>query len=249
MSYRARIVIPCYNEARRLDRDALGEFLARHPDVAFTLVDDGSTDDTASVLSALAGEHAGIGVVRLAENSGKAEAVRIGMLRSLELADAPVLGYWDADFSTPLPTIADMLAELEARPALSMLMASRVQLLGRTIERRALRHYAGRVIATLAAATLGLRVYDTQCGAKLLRVTPALAGCFETRFITRWMFDVELIARVADGPGQQRAADRIREYPLPAWRDVAGSKISAGAGVRALIDLVRIRRHYFRGTP
>jgi glycosyltransferase involved in cell wall biosynthesis len=245
MSYRARIVVPCYNEALRLDVAALRDFVARAPDIAFTLVDDGSSDDTWSLISALAAELPGVDGLRLARNAGKAEAVRRGVLHALDLQDAPVVGYWDADFSTPLQTILDMAAELEAHPDLMMLMASRVQLLGRTIERHALRHYAGRFVATAAAAVLGLRVYDTQCGAKLMRASPALAACFARPFLTRWMFDVELIARVVDRQGQAAAGSRIREYPIPSWRDVAGSKISTRAGLRALFDLVRIRRHYF----
>jgi hypothetical protein len=126
-----------------------------------------------------------------------------------------------------------------------MLMASRVQLLGRAIDRKPFRHYAGRVIATLAAGTLGLRVYDTQCGAKLVRVSDALAACFADPFITRWMFDVELIARIVASRDQRHAASRVREYPIPVWHDVAGSKISTRAGLRALYDLLRIRLHYY----
>ncbi|HSJ12958.1 MAG TPA: glycosyltransferase [Longimicrobiales bacterium] len=245
MSYRVRIVVPCYNEALRLDVAGLEAFLERAPEVAFTLVDDGSTDHTWRLLGELAGRSPGVERLRLTRNAGKAEAVRRGVLHAIALGDAPLLGYWDADFSTPLATILDMSDELEAHPSLMLLMASRVQLLGRSIERRPVRHYAGRVIATLAAATLGLRVYDTQCGAKLLRAGAEVAACFEAPFITRWMFDVELIARIVRGRSQERAAERIREYPLPVWRDVAGSKISTRAGLRALLDLARIRRHYY----
>lgn len=247
MSYRARIVIPCFNEARRLDLGALTTFLEKAPTVTFTLVDDGSTDATWTIIQEFAREAPGIEVLRLDRRSGKAEAVRRGIVHSLDMGDATLLGYWDADFATPLDTILDMSDEIESRESLLMLMASRVQLLGRTIERRAVRHYAGRVVATLAAVTLGLQVYDTQCGAKLLRAGAEVAACFDRPFLTRWMFDVELIARMMRGRHPRYAGALIREYPISTWRDVGGSKITVRDGVRALIDLARIRRHYHPG--
>ncbi|MCG6957017.1 MAG: glycosyltransferase, partial [Gemmatimonadetes bacterium] len=96
MSYRARIVVPCFNEARRLDLGALATFLKKAPAVAFTLVDDGSTDATWALIQQFAHEGPGIEVLRLDRNSGKAEAVRRGVVHSLGMGDASLLGYWDA---------------------------------------------------------------------------------------------------------------------------------------------------------
>ena len=65
--------------------------------------------------------------------------------------------------------------------------------LGRTIRRHAWRHAFGRAAATAVALALGAPVYDTQCGAKLLRVTAEVPRLLATPFRTRWLFDVEAL--------------------------------------------------------
>ena len=113
------------------------------------------------------------------------------------------------------------------------------------IHRSPLRHYLGRLAATAIAFVLRIPVYDTQCGAKLLRGGPESAALFAEPFLTRWLFDVELIARL----GRRRAATggaayAIHEFPLPAWRDVPGSKIRAKDYLRGIGDLARIAVRY-----
>jgi dolichyl-phosphate beta-glucosyltransferase len=122
-----------------------------------------------------------------------------------------------------------------------------VQLLGRTIQRRLYRHYIGRVFATAASGVLSLPVYDTQCGAKLFRVSPSIRALFAEPFLGRWTFDVEIIARLTRqcaGEGR-RACDVMYELPLDEWRDIDGSKVRPLDFLTALIELVRIRRRYF----
>jgi dolichyl-phosphate beta-glucosyltransferase len=241
------IVIPCYNEATRLQPAAFLTGAKAMPTVRFLFVNDGSTDRTAEMLDALheeAPQH--VAVCHLAANVGKAEAVRHGLLCALATRPTYV-GYWDADLATPLATLVDFCALLDGRPELEMVFGARVRLLGRVIERRAVRHYLGRVFATAASLILSLPIYDTQCGAKLFRASPALHALVHEPFTTRWLGDIEIVARLIHarrGTALPQAEDIIYELPLPEWRDVAGSKVKAWDFAKGLCGLAMIYWHY-----
>jgi len=241
------IVIPCYNEAQRLDAAAFECFgPGRDGEVRFVFVDDGSVDGTRDCLTELAGSLPGAEVLGLDRNVGKAEAVRRGVLHALELR-SDAIGFWDADLATPLPVIDEFRDLLASRDDVDIVLGSRVRLLGRSIARRPARHYAGRVFASVTSLLLGLDVYDTQCGAKLFRVTPDLYELFASPFITRWLFDVEIIARATVAGRRNGVKPRIYEYPLPEWRDVHGSKLRLTDAARVPFDLSRIYDAYLRG--
>jgi hypothetical protein len=171
------------------------------------------------------------------------------MLQAFE-RDSRYAGYWDADLATPLDEIPRFLSVLEDSPGFEVVFGARVQLLGRAIERSSTRHYAGRVFATLASLTLGIPVYDTQCGAKLFRNSSTTRALFAEPFCSNWVFDVEILARMLQGQtrGGPRVSDVIHELPLRSWTDVAGSKVSALDFPKALAELWRIRSRYLRSS-
>jgi dolichyl-phosphate beta-glucosyltransferase len=244
---RATLIIPCYNEARRLDTAALASLLDDDT-VDLLFVDDGSTDTTRQILDDLArARPQRIRVLALEQNSGKAEAVRRGLVSVIEAARTVVVGYLDADLATPPSEMHRLLGVLRAGHA-SVLFGARVALLGHHIERSPTRHYLGRLFATLASAALRLPTYDTQCGAKLFRITPALGDAVSERFLSRWAFDVELLGRLLTGSETSPpiSIGDVWEEPLLAWRDVKGSKLAPRAMGKALVDLVRIDRDLAR---
>jgi dolichyl-phosphate beta-glucosyltransferase len=237
------IVVPCYNEGARLDVRAFQSFRLDDHEVAFHFVNDGSRDDTLAVLERLQQASSTITVINLPFNQGKAEAVRQGVLAAC--ARRPdFVGFLDADLATPLSEIAGFVDVLRTRPETEIVLGARVRLLGRDINRRAVRHYVGRIGATLIAITLGITVYDTQCGAKLFRATPRMCQLFKQRFLSRWLFDVEIIARLVERDGAAAAAAAIYELPLRAWHHVPGSKVKTSDFIRSLSDLWRIRKAY-----
>ena len=105
-----------------------------------------------------------------------------------------------------------------------MLLGCRHLRLGTDIRRRIFRHYIGRVFATAVSVHLNLPVYDTQCGAKLIRkeLIPAL---FSRRFVTRWFFDVEILRRCIAVYGLEGVKSRVVEVPLKKWSDIGESKV------------------------
>jgi dolichyl-phosphate beta-glucosyltransferase len=239
------LVIPCFNERDRLSAEDFVHGLDQQYNLNLLFVDDGSTDGTLDLLRELSSRRASrVAVLQLGRNHGKAEAVRRGIIAGLERRPE-FIGYWDADLSTPLEAVPDFLQVFASLPAVEMVMGSRVQLLGRAIMRNPLRHYVGRVFATFASLTLALPVYDTQCGAKLFRVNRCTHEYFTEAFLSRWVFDVEILARMRLGPGGA-SADRVYELALRRWEDVAGSKVRPLDFFRACLDLVRIRRRYSR---
>ena len=232
------IVIPCYNEADRLQADRFLTFLEEGPpDYRYVFVNDGSRDKTQAVLEELAARSEGRAqVLELPQNMGKAEAVRHGVLKSLEY-EPWCVGYWDADLATPLELIPDMRAVLTEKPEVEVVLGSRVRLLGKAVERKMWRHYLGRVFASLVSLALKIPVYDTQCGAKLIRVTENTARVFEEPFMTTWLFDVEMLGRY------QTLVDPLRafyEHPLAAWKEIPGSKVRPADFVKAIGQLSRL---------
>ena len=243
MSSSTIVVIPCFNEAQRLSIQAFTAFAQRWRHGRFLFVDDGSTDETLSILTSLREtlpDH--FDVLRLPQNVGKAEAVRRGILEAFALNPLYV-GFWDADLATPLDALPLFEEVLRDRPVVDIVLGARVKLLGRDIRRRPFRHYLGRIFATAVALTLGLEIYDSQCGAKLFLASNTVRVLFDTPFLSRWIFDVEILARfkrLRQAGVPTTVEQSIYELALPLWHDVPGSKLRLWDFAMAVRDLARI---------
>jgi glycosyltransferase involved in cell wall biosynthesis len=237
------VVVPCFNEEHRLRRADFLSFITNHPTASLCFVDDGSSDGTMAVLEGLRSQCVDrILVHRVAKNGGKAEAVRAGVRHVAAGGQWPIIGYWDADLSTPLDEADRLLETLRENPDCQLVLGSRVKRLGAHIERRMSRHIMGRIFATCASAILGFEVYDSQCGAKLFRVAmvPVLFG---DPFLTRWLFDLEMLVRLRNAAGDS-AIESAREVPLARWEEVGGSKLGLSDIINVPLELLRIRTHY-----
>lgn len=235
------VVVPCYNESKRLHQEEFVSFVEQNDDVAFLFANDGSRDNTLEVLMRLCERHERLMYYDIQPNGGKAEAVRKGMLFAALQYSPQYIAFWDADLATPLNEIPVMVQW--ADQGYDAVMGLRLMRLGAKVRRKTMRHYLGRCFATVASMMLHLPVYDTQCGAKLFR-TDVVRELFDEPFITRWLFDVEILARYNQRFGNQRAVEKIYEYPLFQWQDVDGSQLKSRDFFKAPVELLKIRRKY-----
>lgn len=238
------LIIPCYNEETRLNTAVFEKFLQTNSDCEFLFVNDGSDDETQRILERLCQNTSRFEVLNLEKNLGKAEAVRHGITHAQNKSAYNFIGYWDADLSTSLEELPRFLETLSQKQDIHLIMGSRVKLLGRHIERKAWRHYLGRCFATCASLVLDLPVYDTQCGAKIFRTSPLMEKVFEKPFLSRWIFDVEIIARMLELgliSKEKQSVQGIYEIPIRSWKDIGGSKLRMWDFFKAIWELLRIR--------
>lgn len=247
MSYNLTIIVPCYNEERRLHTDAFITVLRLFPELSFIFVNDGSDDGTATILDSMEKEMSPrVRILHHATNHGKGRSIFTGFGAAF-LRNADFIGYWDADLSTPLDAIKNLIDQFKHEET-DIVIGSRVKLLGRDIQRQRSRHIIGRVFATFASMFLNLPVYDTQCGAKIFRNTKILRSVFSRPFTVDWIFDVEIIARFLIElriEGKYQTNLFIIEYPLHAWKDIDGSKIKPKHYAIAALDMLKLYYNYY----
>lgn len=228
------LVIPCYNEANRLNFEKINN------EYYFLFVDDGSTDNTLEVLKSNLRENTYI--LQLERNFGKAEAIRKGLLHLQNLDIYSVLtwvGYWDADFSIPLYEVYNFIDYSEILYSnVDAVFGSRILRLGSNIKRSFFRHLFGRFFVTIASIVFGIKVYDSQCGAKLFK-KEVINKYFIEPFVSKWIFDIEIILRMK--------GLNIIEYPLKEWKEAGNSKIKLLPIIfNVIFDLIVIKFRYFK---
>ena len=232
------LVVPCYNEEKRLKPELFMESLGKNHLLHWLFVDDGSVDKTAEIIRKMAKEKPSrIFSHFIPNNKGKGEAVRQGLLKAIE-KKATLTGYFDADLATPMTEVLRLL-NLFQKKNYKVLLGSRVFLLGHHIERKHWRFWLSRCFALVASGLLKLKVYDTQCGAKLISNFDNLKLCLEKPFVSRWLFDVELIGRILK-TGKLQVSDFFEE-PLLKWTDVGGSTLKLKSFFVAFMDLIKIK--------
>ncbi|MBS1970385.1 MAG: glycosyltransferase [Bdellovibrionales bacterium] len=232
------LVVPCYNEEKRLDLEAFEEGAQGEMQIVF--VDDGSKDNTVQMIQKFIQGKSNLHVHRCPKNGGKAAAVREGMLHVAKhptLSKADWVGFWDADLATPLWEVPNMVLYSKMySEKVDSIWGSRVYRLGSKIIRSTKRHYLGRGFATVIGILLKVESYDSQCGAKLFRMEH-VETAFGESFLSNWIFDVEIMLRLK--------GKLLVEYPLRKWEDVPGSKVKVYKEIlRVFRDILKIRKKY-----
>ncbi len=237
------VIIPCYNEENRLNSQVFLDYAKEHQDIYFLFVNDGSKDGTKDIINAIATKSTQCKCLHLSNNSGKAEAVRRGMLAALENGnDYQYIGFFDADLATPLYEIQNFMKEME-KSHFDIVSGLRLSRLGADVQRKKSRHYIGRCFATTASLVLHIPIYDTQCGAKFFK-KEIVETLFADKFCSKWIFDVEIFARYLSYIKKENTRVQICEMPLSSWKDIGGSRLKFRDFFVAPFELIRIKRKY-----
>ncbi|SIQ19902.1 glycosyltransferase [Maribacter ulvicola] len=236
------IVIPCYNEAKRLKIERYKSFLNSYNKVLLCFVNDGSRDNTIEVIEQLKTNYPlQVHLMSLEENKGKAEAVRTGVLECLKGFYFKNIAYLDADLSTSLEECVSISEQVNVTT--SFAFGSRISKLDTTIDRKRYRFFIGRCIATLISRQLDLKVYDTQCGCKVFKRGLA-SSVFQEEFVSTWLFDVELFHRLIAMYGKNQLKYIAKEIPLQSWYDTEDSRVPLSFFFKLWYDLYKIGKDY-----
>ena len=237
------VVIPCYNEEKRLLSDEFRDFVHKNLGYHLCFVNDGSKDKTLEVLQELVkGKEDYISVYDCEKNGGKAEAVRLGMLHLAKQSQFDYIGFLDADLSTDFADFND-LAETISNSKYKMVFGSRITRMGADIEKESARAIISKTINFIIRKTLGMEIKDTQCGAKIM-TKDVIENTFKEKFITKWLFDVEIFMRMKKVYGAKETKDLILEQPLKRWIHADGSKLSMKDSVKIVGQIGQIAIHY-----
>lgn len=242
------VVIPCYNEESRLAGKEFSDFIHSNLGYHLCFVNDGSKDRTLEILKALESEHDEyISVFNLERNSGKAEAVRQGVLHLAKDPNFDYIGYLDADLSTDFVDFNELVNTIISSNY-KIVSGSRISRVGADITKSSARSIISRAINLIIRTILGMGFQDTQCGAKVMTKEVA-DNMFNDKFITKWLFDVEIFIRMKKFYGADSVKSLIYEQPLKRWIHAEGSKLSMKDSLKILTQLSKITVYYRKYKP
>ncbi len=224
------IIIPAYNEAKRIGVTlaAIQEYSVHSPiNIQVVIVDDGSTDETVSVVQQRRQQH--VRIVQLPKNSGKFAALKKGV----EEATSSCVLFYDADGATPIAML-DKALPLTRKNA--CIIGSRAHADTKIMTRQSIaRVLAGRMGNTLIRLLTGLKTKDSQCGFKLVK-TEAARTVMSRMTVDRFAGDIEFL-HLLEAMGYSTAEIGVE------WRDVPVSTVRFRDYKQTLRDLLRIRRN------
>jgi CheY-like chemotaxis protein len=237
------VVVPCYNEEKRLFSTEFTNYIDKNSGYHLCFVNDGSTDKTLEVLNTLRkGREDFITVYNCEMNGGKAEAVRQGMLYMAKQEDLDYIGFLDADLSTDLSDFDDLVTTIE-NSNYKIVSGSRISRMGANITKESARKIISLTINYFIRKILKMDFYDTQCGAKIFH-KDIINVSFQKKFVTKWIFDVEIFRRITLHFGLEKAKQIVCEQPLKRWIHADGSKLSMKDSIKILGQLGQIAWHY-----
>ena len=239
------IVVPCFNEANRIDLDAFANYVSVNPLCVICFVNDGSRDATLEKLENFVSSNPSNFLVLDNEvNVGKAESVRNGVNFLNEKKEFDVIGFMDADLATPFSEIARLTRVFEEENEKLVVFGARIVHLGGQIKMKYLRFFLGRIFASIVSWwILKTPIYDSQCGIKFFK-SSVVEKLFSRPFKSKWFFDVELFCRLIQHHPNQDIGVLAQEVFIRKWVDIAGSKIKLSDYFKVPLELIKIKINY-----
>ena len=232
------IVIPAYNECARIEgtlERVMGCIQERGWDAEVLVVDDGSTDETVTVVQRWMEKHDRLHLVKNAGNRGKGYSVRNGLLQ----AAGDIVMITDADLSAPMEEAERLFAAIDE--GADVAIGSRwLDKQKQTVHQPLYRRFFGRCFNKVTKLVMGLPFQDTQCGFKAFR-RDAAQTIFRLQTIERWGFDPEIlfIAR--------KLKYSIVEVPVTWGHDERSRMSYLKDGMKMLEEMAEIRTNSLRG--
>lgn len=211
------IVIPLYNEALRLP-EKLPKYLefleGSVSDYEIVLVNDGSTDGTADLVTRLAAESSKIVAAGDSTNRGRGYRMKEGAL----LAKGEYILETDADLPVPTSFVTSFMSFLKGHPDVDIVIGSRNMTASKFLKRQSLlRTLAAAVFHGLYRTLFRIKVRDVMCGFKMFR-HDAARKIFARVYDERYLAAAEIV----------HAADRMKvpyvEMPIE-WEDNRNSRV------------------------
>jgi dolichyl-phosphate beta-glucosyltransferase len=232
------IIIPAYNEAERIPATLIDmDKRLSGADYSYEIlvVNDGSKDNTASVVKGMAKMVKNLKLIDIKDNAGKGGTVRQGML----LATGKIRLFTDADNSTSIDQFEKMMPLFKA--GADVVIGSRV-IKGAELDPPEpwYRQVPGKLGNLVFQMVLGLwGIWDTQCGFKAF-TDVAAEKIFNMSKTLGWGFDVEVLALA------KRMGYTIEEIPVH-WVNDIRSHVKASAYLKVLGETCTIRWRLWRG--
>ena len=188
------IIIPCFNESKRLDINSFYQFSLKNKNYKLLFVNDGSTDQTLTILEKLSLNSQNISFLSYEKNMGKAYAVRYGVLNVLEnLANSnSYIGFLDADLSISTKEIDLLYKSAIVNKELSFVYYMKNK--SEYYNNKFLRYQASNLLKKINEIVYNLKIEDTQCGCKIFKYDIAKI-VFKDKFVSKWLFDLEIFLR------------------------------------------------------